>query len=64
MIAADGDQLLADTTVHVGLSRTCSSVIEHLLHLVATGCRTAGVTALVGVDERVNAALYGGVLGH
>lgn len=59
MVAAQGDELLADGAAVVGLLLAAHSVGHHALHLVARLHVAVGVAALAGVHQRGDAALDG-----
>ena len=59
VIAAECDQLLANRTAAIGLPLTLPGMTDHSFHLVTARRPTIGITALAGVNQAVDTALYG-----
>ena len=59
MIAAQGDELLADGTSTIGLALAAFRVRDDALHLVAARHAAVDVAALTSMQQRVDAALNG-----
>lgn len=59
MVAAQRNQLFADGASSVGLPFAGLGVTQDTLHLGAAGQATVGITALAGVEQRLDAALDG-----
>jgi hypothetical protein len=57
VVAAQGDELLADGAATVGLALATFGVLHHTLHLLAGRQAAVGVATLAGVDQRLDAAL-------
>lgn len=57
VVAAQGDELLADGTAAVGLALAAFRVLHHALHLLAGRQRAVGVATLARVHQRLDAAL-------
>lgn len=57
MVAAEGNELLADGAPAIGFSFAALGMLHNSLHLLARGQRAVGIAALAGMDQRLDAAL-------
>lgn len=57
MVAAEGDELLADVTPSIGFPFAAFVVLYNPLHLLAGGQGAVGISALAGVEQGLDAAL-------
>jgi len=57
MVAAEGDELLANWAASVGLALAVLRVLDDALHLLARGQTAVGVATLAGVHQGLDAPL-------
>lgn len=57
VVAAQGDELLADGAAAVGLALATFGVLHHALHLLAGRQAAVGVATLAGVNQGLDATL-------
>jgi hypothetical protein len=57
MVAAEGNELLADGAPTIGFPFAALGMLHNPLHLLAGGQGAVGVTALTGMHQRLDAAL-------
>lgn len=57
MVATEGNELLADGAPSIGFPFATLGVLHDPFHLLAGGQGTVGISALAGVDQRLDAAL-------
>ena len=59
MVAAEGDELLADGAPAVGLPPTLPRVLDHPFHFLTRRKHAVGIAALASVDKARDASLNG-----
>lgn len=57
MVAAEGNELLADGAPSIGFPFATLGVLYDPLHLLAGGQGAVGISALAGMDQGLDAAL-------
>lgn len=57
MVAAEGNELLADGASSIGFPFATLGVLHNPFHLLAGRQGTIGISALTGMDQRLDAAL-------
>lgn len=57
MVATEGNELLADGAPSIGFPFATLGMLHNSLHLLAGGQGAIGISALAGMDQRLDAAL-------